>query len=80
MNRDMNNSSRLKILFAEKLGSGRFGSVFPGRLKNFTEEVVIKRMERENIRIDSSVYRKAKGQPNVIGYYGTNSTDDVQFK
>lgn len=71
---------RLSLLLDEKLGSGRFGSVFPGRLKDVEEEVAIKKMEKSKILIDSNIYVKLNGKPNVIGYYGTDySTDDHDF-
>ena len=70
----------MSIFLAESLGTGRFGSVFPGKLKDVREEVAIKKMEKERIQIDSNVYVKLNGQSNVIKYYGTDeSTDDDKF-
>ena len=63
---------QLSILCAESLGSGHFGSVFPGKITNVVEEVAIKRMKKDEIEIDSSLYTRANGQPNVIGYYDTD--------
>ena len=40
------------------------------KLKDVEEEVAIKKMMRRNVRIDSSLYVKINGQPNVINYYG----------
>jgi serine/threonine protein kinase len=75
MNRNVK-SQLMKILLSERLGSGRFGTVFPGKLKDVPHEVAIKRMEKGRIRIDSGHYYKTNGHPNLIGYYGTNSTND----
>ena len=61
----------------ERLGSGRFGSVFPAKLKDVEEEVAVKKMKKKEILVDSSLYRKANGHPNVIGYYGTECSKDV---
>ena len=50
------------------------------KLKDVEEEVAIKKMMRRNVRIDSSLYVKINGQPNVINYYGIDdSTYDDAF-
>ena len=71
---------QLRTLRDERLGSGRYGSVFPGKFLHFPKEVAIKKMEKTKVRVDSRLYVKLNGQPNVIGYYGSsNSTDDLEF-
>ena len=67
------------VFLKERLGFGRFGSAFAGKLKHVAEEVAIKKMIKGNIQIDSSLYVKTIGQPNVIGYYGTEHSTDDQF-
>ena len=72
--------SRLSLLRDESLGSGRFGTVFPGKLKDVKEEVAIKKMAKIQVQVDTSLYFKLNGQPNVIGYYGiAYSTKDDEF-
>ena len=71
----MENTGQLSIFPTEGLGSGRFGTVFPGKCATVVEEVAIKRMKKEEIQIDSNLYAKANGQPNVIGYYDVDSSD-----
>ncbi len=80
MNSRLKRFGKMSIFLAESLGTGRFGSVFPGKLKDVREEIAIKKMEKERIQIDSNVYIKLNGQSNVIKYYGTDeSTDDDKF-
>jgi len=71
---------QLSIFRDERLGSGRFGSVFPGKFKDIEEEIAVKKMKKKEVVIDFSLYRKVNGHPNVIGYYGTEcSTDADEF-
>ena len=80
MNSRVKRLGKMSIFLAESLGTGRFGSVFPGKLKDVREEVAIKKMWKERIQIDSNVYVKLNGKSNVIKYYGTDeSTDDDKF-
>ena len=67
----------MNIFSAERLGTGRFGAVFPGKIKDVVEEVVIKRMKKDNIQVDSSVYVKTNGQSNIIGYFGTDESNQT---
>ena len=76
MNSRIERIGRLSILWDERLGSGRFGSVFPGKCKDVQEGVAVKRMEKKKINIDTSLYLKAKRHPNIIGYYETETMDD----
>ena len=73
----MTEISRLSIFSDERLGSGRFGSVFPGKLKHVEEEIAVKKMKKKEVLVDFSLYRKADGHPNVIGYYGTECSTDA---
>lgn len=66
---------RMNIFSAERLGTGRFGTVFPGKIKDVVEEIVIKRMKKDNIQVDSSHYVKTNGQSNIIEYYGIDESD-----
>ena len=68
--------THFSILRAERLGIGRFGTVFPGKLKDVAEEVAIKRMEKTNVRVDFGLYVKANEHPNIITYYGTDYSRD----
>jgi len=71
---------RMNIFSAERLGTGRFGSFyFPRKFKNVDGEVAIKRMDKKLARVDTTLYLKANGQPNIIYYYGTESTDQDEF-
>ena len=80
MNSRVKRLGKMSIFLAESLRTGRFGSVFPGKLKDVREEVAIKKMWKERIQIDSNVYVKLNGKSNVIKYYGTDeSTDDDKF-
>ncbi len=72
--------SRLSLLRDESLGSGRFGTVFPGKLKDVAEEVAIKKMAKIQVKVETSLYSKSNGQPNLIGYYGiAYSSKDDEF-
>ena len=67
----------LSVFRAERLGSGRFDTiVFMGKHNERTapEDLAVKKMDKGKIQIDSSLYIKANGQPNVIKYYGTHET------
>ena len=67
----------LSVRHAERLGSGRFSTiVFIGKLNERTaaEDVAVKKMEKGKNHIDSSLYLRANGQPNVIKYYGKHET------
>ena len=75
----MEKVGQLSILLAERLGTGRFGSVFQGKFTNVAEEVAIKKMEKKKVQVDSSFYIKANGYPNIIGYYGTETMDGNEF-
>ena len=70
---------RLNIFRAERLGSGRFGRVFTGKFKCFTEEIAIKRMRKRIVKVDSNLYLKANEHPNVIGYYGIECSTKRKF-
>jgi len=77
MNGTVEKIGELSVFHAERLGTGRFGTaVF---IRNYNEgiaaeDVAVKRMEKDTIQIDSSVYIRANGQPNVIKYYNTHET------
>lgn len=59
------------ILLDERLGSGRFGSVFPVKSKGVTEEIEIKKIEKKKVNVDSSLDMRLNG---------TNySTDEDEF-
>jgi len=80
MNSIVEKVGRLTIFRAERLGTGRFGSVFPGKIKGFVEEVAIKLMEKKKFQIDSNLYVQVNQNPNLIRYYGTDySTEDDKF-
>ena len=70
---------KLSIFRSEILGNGRLGNVFTGKLKNITEEIAIKQMKKRKVRIDSSLYTKANGQPNIVAYYATDHSTDIDF-
>ena len=62
---------------AKRLGLGRFGTaVFMVKYNDgiAVDDVAVKRMEKDKVQIDSSFYRRANGQPNVIKYYCTHET------
>ena len=79
MNRVEVVGNNLSIFRAESVGYGRFGTVFPGKIKDVKEEVAIKRMEKKKVRVDSSLYLKTNGNPNIVNYYGTDYSTDVEF-
>ena len=70
---------QLSIFRAERLGSGRLGGVFTGKIKDVKEEIAIKRMMKKKVRVDFSLCLKTNGNPNIITYYGTDYYSDVQF-
>jgi serine/threonine protein kinase len=74
-----NIGSQLSIFRNERLGAGRFGTVFPGQINKITEEVAIKKMQKEKVRVDSSLYLKLNECPNVVNYYGTHELKDDEF-
>jgi serine/threonine protein kinase len=79
MNSPVENIGRLSIFSAECLGSGRFGSVFPGKFLDVDEEVVIKKIEKSKVQVDSDAYLKANGQQNIVNYYTTDYSTDNKF-
>jgi len=76
---DENIDELMSIFRSERLGTGRFGTVFPGKIKNATEEIAVKRMEKRKIRVVSSLYIKANECPNIVNYYGTHESKDGEF-
>ena len=66
---------QLSIFRAERIGTGRFATVFPGKFQDVSKEIVIKMMEKKKVQVDSILYLKANGKPNIINYYGIDSTD-----
>jgi len=77
MNGTVEKIGELSVFHTERLGIGRFGTaVFIGKCNEITaaEDVAVKMMEKDMMRIDSSLYIRANGQPNVIKYYGTYET------
>ena len=73
------NIDELSIFRSERLGTGRFGTVFPGKIKNVTEEIAFKRMEKKKVRVVSSLYIKANECLNIVNYYGTHESKDDEF-
>ena len=77
MNGTVEKIGELSVFHTERHGIGRFGTaVFIGNYNEgiAAEDVAVKMMENGKIWIDSSLYLKANGQPNVIKYYGTHET------
>ena len=80
MNSRVEKIGRLSLLRDERLESGRYGSVFPGKCQGVEEEVAIKRIKKkDNIRIDSNLYIMAKGQRNIINYYAADYSMSDEF-
>jgi len=75
----MENIGRMSFFSAESLGSGRFGTVYPGKFQDFDEEVAIKKMRKKKVQVDSNLYVKTNGQQNIINYYGTEITEQDEF-
>lgn len=78
MNGTSEKIDELSVFHAERLGTGRFGyGVFMGKYNQgiAAEDVAVKRVEKDQIKIDSILYLKANGQQNVVKYYGTHETD-----
>ena len=75
----MENIGRMSFSSAERLGSGRFGTVYPGKFQDFDEEVAIKKRWKKNVQVDSNLYVKTNGQQNIINYYGTEITEQDEF-
>lgn len=78
MNSLVERIGQLSIFHAESLGTGRFGTVFPGKFTGVAEEVAIKKM-KGNVHVNFDTYLKANGHQNIIGYYGTNYSMDHKF-
>ena len=70
--------TNFSIFCTERIGIGRFGTVFPGKLKDVVEEVAIKRMEKTKVRVDFGLYVKRNEHPNIITYYGTDYSRDAE--
>ena len=69
----------LNIFRDERLGSGRFGRVFTGKLKFVALDIAVKRMKKKLVKVDSNLYLKANEHPNVIGYYGIECSTKRKF-
>ena len=71
----MEKIGQLSFCQDDLLRRGRFGSVHEGKFKDCIK-VAVKRMRKKDIQVDSNVYLKASGHPNIVDYYGTGESDN----
>ena len=68
----------LSFCRSDLIGYGKFGTVFKGQYKNAVN-LAVKRFEKKNTRIDSSLYLQVCNHQNVIHYYCTKENCDIEF-
>jgi hypothetical protein len=74
----MERIGKLTFNRADLIGSGKYGSVFRGTYKDAVN-VAIKRLDKRNTKIDSTLYIKAHEHQNIIQYISI-CNKDVEFR